>query len=213
MKKYRKTIFSGNKKVTALLALALLTLSMGAFLAAAAPGDPSGGPNDAANAINCVICKVASLIFMIVAALAALVIILAGLKWLTSGDDPGARSAAKTAIISAFVGIIIIFIAVYVVSWVITGLPGMKALNVDPTKWLAVGGCDSICRSIGTGTTTTGAGGGAKTCASICGSQPNAACYESVTKCHDDHDLENAVVYGVDMTTCSGTTPVCCCWD
>jgi len=136
---------SKRRKSTLLLCMAMMVL--GTFISTAA------AQQEAANAINCVICKVASLIFMIVAALAALVIILAGLKWLTSGDDPGARAAAKTAIISAFVGIIIIFVSVYVVSWVIQGLPGMNTLKVDPTQWLS-GSCD-MCKLIGTGTTTT----------------------------------------------------------
>ena len=121
--KNAKTILFYGMRIMPFLLTALVALNIAMMVMAQDPA-PTPAENAAAQGINCVICKVANLIFMIVAALAAIVIILAGLKWLTSGDDPGARSAAKTAIISAFVGIIIVFIAVYVVSWVTEGLGG-----------------------------------------------------------------------------------------
>ncbi|MFZ2455267.1 MAG: hypothetical protein WAX07_02170 [Candidatus Altiarchaeia archaeon] len=89
--------------------------------------------------ISCALCKIASLVFLVVGAVAALVIVMAGLRWTTSGDDPGARQAAKTTIISAFVGIIIVVIAVYIVSIVINGIMGSMA-SIDPSKWMT-GNC------------------------------------------------------------------------
>ncbi|MBN2251041.1 MAG: TrbC/VirB2 family protein [Candidatus Altiarchaeota archaeon] len=93
--------------------------------------------------INCIFCRIATLAFMLTASLAALVIILAGLKWLVSGEDPAARSAAKSTIVNVFVGIIIIFTAVYLVSYVTKDLlPG-----ADPTLWMDSSGgtCDLVC--------------------------------------------------------------------
>jgi hypothetical protein len=60
-----------------------------------------------------------------------------GLRWVTSADDPGARNGAKTTIISAFVGLVIIAIAVFIVSMVVSGLFSTSA--VDPTSWIT--GC------------------------------------------------------------------------
>ena len=78
--------------------------------------------------------SLASLIFLTAGAIASLVIILAGVRWVTAADDPGARNGAKTTIISAFVGLIIIMIAVYIVAVVINGILPMR---IDPTKWLS----------------------------------------------------------------------------
>ena len=104
--KYGKRIF------VALLVTASLTL-----LASGA----SGTEKDAAASINDVICLFIRLIWMVTAALAAIVIIFAGLRYLLSGDDAAARSSSKQLIMGAFVGIIIIFIAVPVVNYVVSG--------------------------------------------------------------------------------------------
>jgi len=89
--------------------------------------------------ISCVLCKVAQLIFLITGAIAALVIIIAGLRWLTSAEDPGARNAAKTTIVSAVIGMIIIMIAVFIVAMIVNGiLPGFQ---VQPQQWMSPGGC------------------------------------------------------------------------
>ena len=134
-----------KQKTTILLIGLMLLTTFGVFIGLAQDdGDTSTGVNRAASGINCVLCRVANLIFLIVAALAAIVIILAGLKWLTSGDDPGARNAAKTAIVSAFVGIVIIFVAVFVVSWVMQGLGGVFD-DVDVMTWIDPNACSTEC--------------------------------------------------------------------
>ena len=92
--------------------------------------------------ISCVLCKVANLIFLITASLASLVIIIAGLRWLTSAEDPGARNAAKTTIVSAVIGMIIIMIAVFIVSMIVGNiLPG----GVNPQDWLNPGTNGKTC--------------------------------------------------------------------
>ena len=92
--------------------------------------------------INCVLCNLASLIFLTAGAVAALVVLMGGLRWVTSAEDPGARNAAKTTIISAFVGLIIIMLAVFIVSLVVGNLLGTHAVN--PQDWI-VKGCTVIC--------------------------------------------------------------------
>lgn len=79
---------------------------------------------DAASAINEAVCLFIRLVWLITGAIAAIAIIFAGVRYLASGDDPGARNGAKTAIISVFVGIIIISIAVPVVNLAIPGYAG-----------------------------------------------------------------------------------------
>ena len=96
--------------------------------------------------ISCVLCKLASLVFITAGALASLVIIMAGVRWVTSGDDPGARQAAKTTIISAFVGLIVIMLAVFIVALVVQGiLPNY----VKPQEWIGTGGCGTLCTNAG----------------------------------------------------------------
>jgi len=127
--------FLSGKRANVILTAFLLLMGFGPSIAAAAITE------ELANTINCVLCRVAGMLFMLVAGLAALVIILAGIQWLTSGDDPGARAKAKSTIINVFVGVIIIFVAVYAVSWVLSGkIPG----GMDITQWLNTNGCSTI---------------------------------------------------------------------
>jgi hypothetical protein len=129
-----------NKKYTySLLAMLIVFICVEQTFAAGSGTADTDLMTSATGAINKVLCKLASLIFFTAGAIASLVIIMAGLRWVTSSDDPGARQAAKTTIISAFVGLIIIMIAVYIVAIVINGiLPGADKNNqIDPTKWLS----------------------------------------------------------------------------
>jgi hypothetical protein len=138
---------STNKPSVLILALIFINI-MG--MAYAGGGASDTGIQDAGSRIACALCKIASLVFLIVGAVAALVIIMAGLRWTTSGDDPGARQAAKTTIISAFVGIIIVVIAVYIVSVVINGVMG-SMMYIDPVNWMS-GNCNYNGKCASTGT-------------------------------------------------------------
>jgi len=136
-----------NKKLAVLLVLAVLIATQVSMVLADAGTSTGTGIEQAGKRISCALCKIASLIFLTVGAVAALVIIMAGLRWTTSGDDPGARQAAKTTIISAFVGIIIVVIAVYIVSVVINGVMG-SMMYIDPTNWLS-GNCTGCAAQTG----------------------------------------------------------------
>jgi len=57
------------------------------------------------------ICIIGSVLITIAGAIASIVIVSAGLKWVSSGDDPGARKQAKQMIIHAVVGLIIILLS------------------------------------------------------------------------------------------------------
>ena len=92
-------------------------------------------------AISCMACRIMQLVFMIIGMVVTLVIIFAGLKWVGSGEDPDARNQAKQMIIHAIIGLVIIIIAAYAVSWLTSSL--MEFTIADPAS--AVSGCDTWC--------------------------------------------------------------------
>jgi hypothetical protein len=77
---------------------------------------------DSAQKINDVVCIFIYAVEATVGAIASIVIVFLGLKYLTSGDDSDARYMARIGIISAFVGIVIVVIAVPFVNLVASGL-------------------------------------------------------------------------------------------
>jgi len=58
--------------------------------------------------VSSVICGFYDAFKAIATGIAALVMVIAGVKWVASENDPGARKAAKDAMIHAIVGLIII---------------------------------------------------------------------------------------------------------
>lgn len=96
-------------------------------------------------AITCMACRIMQLVFMIIGMVVTLVIIFAGLKWVGSGEDPEARGQAKSMIIHAIIGLVIIIIAAYMVSWLTSNL--MEFTIADPAS--AVSGCDTWCAYTG----------------------------------------------------------------
>jgi len=70
--------------------------------------------------VSLVVCDLYRALVTIVSAIAILVFVLAGVKWTASENDPGARKAAKDAMIHAIVGMLIVVISWYVVSTVIS---------------------------------------------------------------------------------------------
>lgn len=93
--------------------------------------------------INCVVCKVAQIFFLITALIAGIVILMAGIKWVGSPDDPAARGAARLTIIHTVIGLIIIIVAVFLISYISTDVLPQFAAKVDPAGW--VGGCTDEC--------------------------------------------------------------------
>ena len=58
---------------------------------------------------------------VIAAAIGILVMVLQGIKWIGSADDPGARKQAKQGLVHAIIGMIIVVIAIWVVAMIMTG--------------------------------------------------------------------------------------------
>jgi len=73
--------------------------------------------------ITSFICRLITVLWGIVAAVAIIVIVIAGVRWVGSAEDASARAAAKTTIIHAIIGLIIIAVALAIVNWAVTGTP------------------------------------------------------------------------------------------
>ena len=86
-----------------------------------------------AQSAKTVICTALSairwLLFMIAAGVAIVVVTLQGVKWVGSAEDPGARKQAKQGIIHAFVGLVIVLAAIWIVTMVFTAGCGTSWTN------------------------------------------------------------------------------------
>ncbi len=71
------------------------------------------------NALSTILCVIVQLLMFIAGGIAIVIIVLNGIKWTASSDDPGARKQAKQGIVHAIVGLIIVLIAIFVVSTVV----------------------------------------------------------------------------------------------
>ncbi len=71
--------------------------------------------------INMLICRLIQVLWGIAAAVATIVIVIAGIKWIGSSEDAGARAQAKATIVHAIIGLLIVIIALSIVNWAITG--------------------------------------------------------------------------------------------
>ncbi len=99
----------------------LLTSSVVAYGLAGFAVAASTGMQSAQEAICTVLANITWLLYMIAAGVGVVVIVLQGIKWAGSAEDPGARKQAKQGIIHAVVGLVIVLIAVWVVEMVFTG--------------------------------------------------------------------------------------------
>jgi hypothetical protein len=88
---------------------------------------------DAAQKINDAICVFIYLVEFSVGAIAAVVIVFMGMRYVSSGDDSDARYMARAGIIGAFVGILIVVLAVPFVNIVASGLIGTVECGFFPS--------------------------------------------------------------------------------
>ncbi|MFH1126303.1 MAG: TrbC/VirB2 family protein [Candidatus Altiarchaeota archaeon] len=73
--------------------------------------------------VSSVLCGFYNAFKSIATGIAALVMVLAGVKWVASENDPGARKAAKDAMIHAVVGLMIITLIGTVINMAGAGTP------------------------------------------------------------------------------------------
>jgi len=70
--------------------------------------------------IKAVLNNVKLMLEMIAGAVATLIIVMNGIRWIGSSDDPGARKKAKEGIVHAVVGLIIVLVAVEIVALIVS---------------------------------------------------------------------------------------------
>jgi len=71
--------------------------------------------------LSSVICGFYKVFFSIAGAIASLVFVIAGVKWIASENDPGARKQAKEIMVQALVGLIIVISTKAIIDAVIAG--------------------------------------------------------------------------------------------
>jgi hypothetical protein len=80
----------------------------------------STGASNAATTLCSILMSIEYMLYFIAAAVGIVVIVLQGIKWAGSAEDPGARKQAKQGIIHAIIGLIIVVLAVTIVTMVFT---------------------------------------------------------------------------------------------
>jgi len=93
--------------------------------------------------INCILCRILTILWGVTAAITTFVIVLAGIKWMGSMEDPTMRAQAKTTIIHAIVGLIIVTIAIQVVGWAVQNT--VAGTYFDPADWMPASDCARFC--------------------------------------------------------------------
>ena len=100
------------------LTVMFLLSEMAVFAAAGIPQPAGTGVQSARQAICEILQNIGWLLTAIAAAIGIVVIVLQGIKWAGSAEDPGARKQAKQGIIHAVIGLIIVVLAVWIVEMV-----------------------------------------------------------------------------------------------
>jgi len=81
--------------------------------------------------ITALICRLIIVLWGIAASVATIVIVIAGVKWIGSAEDAGARAQAKATIVHAIIGIVIVIIALSIVNWAIAGAGPLATLTFN----------------------------------------------------------------------------------
>jgi hypothetical protein len=132
----KKLLFS----ISGLIAYPLLAVP--AFAVGADPCANNGGTNTTSNAITIALCKLSGdnigttiqniVIFIIVIAvvIALLYLLYGGIKWIMSRGDKAEVEAARNHITAAIIGLIIVFLAIFIVT-IVMALFGLKLTNLQ----------------------------------------------------------------------------------
>lgn len=91
--------------------------------------------------LSCFFCKIFYLLFYFAGAVATLVVVISGIKWIASGDDANARGAARSSIVHAVIGLIIVLVAVFLVWWIVESVSAISMLDPRPF----IDGCSLEC--------------------------------------------------------------------
>jgi len=107
------------------------------------PGEPGGGPEitnpslsdkirylSGLNFLNRFLPNLISILFVIAIIIALIVLIIGGIKWMTSGDNKEAAAKAQGTITAAIIGLILVF-SVYGILNLIGYFFGIDLIHID----------------------------------------------------------------------------------
>ncbi|PIR80253.1 MAG: hypothetical protein COU25_01075 [Candidatus Levybacteria bacterium CG10_big_fil_rev_8_21_14_0_10_35_13] len=128
------------KKLLALTstAAAYLSLAFPAFAASVSACPVGDFAGICKLGFNNVVGPLITTIFIIAIIVALLYLVWGGFKWLTSGGDKAAVQSAREHIVAAIVGLVIIFLAYFVLNLVLSFF-GIPLLGPDPIVFPVVG--------------------------------------------------------------------------
>ena len=87
--------------------------------------DPDASPVNAEDQINEFITAIINIFSLIVGVIAVIMIIIGGLKYITSGGDSGNVTGAKNTILYAVIGLVIVALAQVIVRFVLERITGI----------------------------------------------------------------------------------------
>ena len=82
--------------------------------------DPEGADADAEDRVNQIITTVINIFSLVVGVISVIMIIIGGLKYITSGGDSGNVTGAKNTILYAIIGLVVVALAQIIVRFVLT---------------------------------------------------------------------------------------------
>lgn len=94
-------------------------LCAGASLSASSSGNCAGTTSQAANQVDTIITTVINIFSLVVGVVSVIMIIIGGLKYITSGGDSGNVSGAKNTILYAIIGLVVVALAQVIVKFVL----------------------------------------------------------------------------------------------
>ena len=130
------------KKITALYlsATAYLSMALPAFAAVQTPINPcpqAGNQGGLDFRFLCdlapnskIVSAIIALLFVVALIIAFAFLIFGGIKWILSGGDKEKVEAARGTIVAAFVGLVLVFLAFFIINFLITALGLGSFLNI-----------------------------------------------------------------------------------
>ncbi len=103
------------------ISVLVLVLSFLSFVSAQGEFEGMTTASQIATRLGSILCAIMTILLMVAAGIAIIIVVIQGIKWTASADDPGARKTAKGGIIHAIIGLIIVIIAVEVISMIVAG--------------------------------------------------------------------------------------------
>ncbi len=96
------------------------------------PDDPDASGKTSTSKLNSTLKLVINIFSIVVGVVSVIMIIIGGLKYITSSGDSGNITSAKNTILYAIVGLVIVALAQFIVRFVLTKVAGTGADVVTP---------------------------------------------------------------------------------